>query len=303
MGAPVSQETRGEAQSTRRLGDRRLAGVAVMLLAMLLFAWLDASNKWLSQGYAIAEIMLVRYALFCAVALWLARGSLRAFMRSRRPYLQAMRALLLVLEMAAFVFALRYLPLADVHAIAAVTPLLVTAFSLPMLGERVRPRQWAAVLIGFVGVLVIVRPGFAQLDWAIALPIVGALLFAIYQILLRMVARDDPPPTTVLYSAFVGLAAMLVPGSLEWRTPAGADWLWFACAGLFGSLAHLAMTRALDLAPAAVLQPFGYTLMVWAALLGWLVFGQFPDLWTIAGAAIVTAGGLYGWLAERRQEA
>src|SRR5262252_3646738 len=118
-------------------GSRRVAGIAVMLLAMLLFAGLDASNKQLSQGYAVAQIMLVRLVCFCALALWLARRRLGVLMRSRRPWLQVARSLMLVVEMAAFVLALRYLPLADVHAIAAVSPLLVTALSQPLLGERV----------------------------------------------------------------------------------------------------------------------------------------------------------------------
>lgn len=280
-------------------GSRRAAGIALMLLAMFLFASLDASNKWLSQGYAIAQLMAVRYACFCVFALWLARRKLRTLVRSRRPWLQIARSMLLVVETAVFVLAVSLLPLADVHAIAAVSPLMVTALAFPLLGERVTARQWAAVILGFCGVLVIVRPGIAAIDWAVAVPLAGAALWALYQIMLRIAARGDAPETTVLYSAFVGLLATAPVGAAEWRDPAGLDWALMLASGLLGSAGHLAMTRALGLTPAAILQPFGYTLMVWAAVLGWLVFSQFPDLWTIVGAAIVTAGGLYAWLAER----
>jgi drug/metabolite transporter (DMT)-like permease len=283
--------------------EHRVAGIALMLLAMLLFAGLDASNKHLSQGYAIAQIMLVRYACFCALALWLARRRLRALVRSRRPWLQVARSLMLVVEMAAFVLAFRYLPLADVHAIAAVSPLMVTALSLPLLGERVGGRQWVAVVAAFAGILVIVRPGLAAFDPVVVIPLAGASLWALYQIMLRVAGRADAPQTTVLYSAFVGLVAVAPVGVAEWRGPAALDWVLLVLSGLLGSAGHLAMTRAVAFCPPAVLQPFGYTLLVWAAVLGLAVFGQFPDVWTIVGAAIVVASGLYAWLAERAARA
>jgi drug/metabolite transporter (DMT)-like permease len=279
--------------------DRRAAGIALMLLAMFLFAALDASNKHLSQGYAIAQIMLVRFVCFCGVALWLARRRLGVLVRSRRPWLQAGRSVLLVVEMAAFVLGLRYLPLADVHAIAAVSPLLVTALSFPLLGERVAARQWAAVAVAFLGMLAILRPGLGAFDWAAAFPLAGAALWALYQILLRVAGRSDPPETTVLYSAFVGLVAVAPFGLAEWRAPAASDWVLLLVSGLCGSAGHLAMVRAVEFCPPAVLQPFGYMLLVWAAVFGLVVFGQFPDAWTLAGAAVVVGSGVYAWLAER----
>jgi drug/metabolite transporter (DMT)-like permease len=279
--------------------NRRVAGIAVMLLAMLLFAGLDATNKHLSQGYAVAQMMLVRLVCFCALAVWLARRRLGVLVRSRRPWFQIARSLMLLVEMAAFVLALRYLPLADVHAIAAVSPLLVTALSLPLLGERVGARQWAAVIAAFIGILVIVRPGFAAFDWVVVFPLGGAALWALYQIMLRIAGRADAPQTTVLYTAFVGLVAIAPFGIAQWRAPSPVDWLLMLLSGVLGSAGHVAMTRAVVLCPPAVLQPFGYTLLVWAAVLGVIVFGQFPDAWTLTGAAIVVASGLYAWLAER----
>src|SRR5262249_21881042 len=160
-------------------------------------------------------------------------------------------------------------------------------------------RQWAAVAAAFVGVLAIVRPGLAVFHWIVAVPLVGAAMFAFYQIMLRLVGRGDAPPTTGLYSAFVGPVATAPLAVARRRHPAPLDWVLLLLSGLLGSAGHFAMTRAVEFCPPAVLQPFGYTLLVWAALLGLVIFGQFPDVWTIAGAAIVVASGLYAWLAER----
>ncbi len=274
-------------------------GVLAVLLAMFLFAAMDAINKHQSQTYAATQILWIRYVVFALFALWLARRNLRVYARSKRPLLQALRSFILVAEMLTFVVALRFMPIADVHAIAAVTPLMVTALSLPMLGERVSLRQWLAVLGGFVGVIVIVRPGFIALDWPVLIVIAGSAMFAFYQIALRVVSRDDAPETSVLYSAFVGLVAVSFVGPLQWQAPDPWSWVLFIVASLIGCVAHLAMTKALDYAPAAIVQPYSYTLMVWAAVMGLLVFDQFPDAWTIVGGAIVAASGIYAWFSAR----
>ncbi|MCW5752310.1 MAG: DMT family transporter [Alphaproteobacteria bacterium] len=270
-----------------------------MLLGMFIFACMDATTKYLSQSYAITQIVWVRYMFFAVFALFMARAALRSSFRSRRPLLQVIRALLLVCEMSAFILAFRYMPLADVHAIAAASPLIVTALSVPLLGERVGLRQWIAVLVGLVGVLIIVRPGFATFHWSILVAVAGALLWGFYQIQLRVVARHDRPQTTIIYSAFVGLAATSVTGPLDWRAPDLEGWTLLFAAGVMGALAHFCVTRALDLAPAALLQPYSYALLVAAAIVGFIVFGQFPDQWTILGALIVTGSGIYAWHSER----
>ena len=274
-------------------------GILAVLLAMFLFAAMDAINKHQSLTYAASQILLVRYVVFALFSLWLARRHLGAYVRSRRPGLQVLRSMLLIVEMLTFVLALRYMPIADVHAVAASTPLMVTALSRPLLGESVSARQWLAVIGGFVGVLIIVRPGIIAFDWPVLLVLAGAAMFAFYQIALRVVSRDDPPETTVIYSAFVGLTAVSTVGPFQWQTPDLAAWALFVVAALLGCFAHLAMTRALDYAPAAVVQPYSYTLMVWAALMGWIGFSQFPDLWTIVGGAVVAASGLYAWVSSR----
>jgi drug/metabolite transporter (DMT)-like permease len=208
----------------------------------------------------------------------------------------------LIAEIGTFVLALYYLPLADVHAIAAITPLLVTALSVPILGERVGWRRWAAVAAGFVGVLIIVRPGFVDADWRVMIALLGALAFAVYQIMLRIAARHDPPETTLLYSALVGTVILSAIGPFHWTTPDAEGWILLTVSALLGSCAHLALIKALELGEASRLQPYGYTLMVWAAVLGLVVFGQFPDVFTVTGGIIIAASGVYAFARERARK-
>jgi drug/metabolite transporter (DMT)-like permease len=163
-----------------------------MLAGMFALACMDAISKYLSTRYAIPQILLVRFVMFTLFALALMRPrSLRAAFRTHHPYLQIARSLVITVEVGVFVLAFRYLPLAEVHAIAGIAPLLVTAMAAPVLGERVGLRRWIAVCVGFVGLLVILRPGFAVLDPAALIPVLGALLWAVYQILVRRVSRDS----------------------------------------------------------------------------------------------------------------
>jgi drug/metabolite transporter (DMT)-like permease len=275
--------------------------IAVMLVAMFLFASMDAVNKHLSYTYPIVQILWVRYVFFLGFAMLVAgrRMKLSLAFRSRAFWLQVVRSLVLIGEIGTFVLALHYLPLADVHAIAAVTPLLVTALSVPFLGERVGWRRWAAVAAGFVGVLIIVRPGFVEADWRVSIALAGALFFAIYQIMLRVAARHDPPETTLLYSALVGTIVMSAIGPFQWTPPDTEGWTLLAIGALLGSCAHFALIKALELGEASRLQPYGYTLMIWAAVIGLVAFGQFPDAFTVAGGILIAASGLYAFAREQ----
>jgi drug/metabolite transporter (DMT)-like permease len=279
--------------------------IAVMLLAMFLFACMDAVNKNLSQTYAITQILWVRFVFFLGFAALVARQRmpLNRAIKSRAFWLQTIRSLILIGEIGTFILALHFLPLADVHALAAITPLLVTALSVPFLGERVDWQRWAAVGAGFIGVLIIVRPGFIALDWHIFIALAGALFFAIYQIMLRVAARYDPPETTVLYSALVGTVVLSAIGPFSWTPPDAEAWALLLLGALLGACAHFSLTKALELGEASRLQPYGYTLMVWAAVIGYLAFDQFPDAFTIAGAVVVAASGMYAFARERSAKA
>jgi drug/metabolite transporter (DMT)-like permease len=281
--------------------NRNSLGALLTMLAMLCFAGMDAISKWLVADYPVGQMMWIRYALLCVFALFVARRrGVRAALAAERPWLQISRSLIAVVEAAAFVLAFRYLPLADTHAVAATSPLIVIALGVLFLGERAGLARWLAVASGLVGVLLIVRPGFRAFDWPLLLPLLGAVLWAGYQILTRLAARHDPPDTALLWSAIVAFIATSFVGPLEWQWPSAAAWALMIAISLIGAVAHYALIKALDYAEAGALQPYAYTLLVWATLLGAVVFGNVPDGWTIVGAVIVVASGFYTWHHDRR---
>jgi drug/metabolite transporter (DMT)-like permease len=279
-------------------------GALYTVLAMLGFAAMDAMSKWLVADYPIGPMMWIRYAVFCGFA-WLVvrRNGLKASFRTRRPWLQGSRAVLAVIESAIFVLAFKYLPLADAHALGATSPLIVIALGVLFLGEKAGAARWLAVAAGFAGMLLIVRPGFKALDWPMLLPLGGALLWAVYQILVRLCSREDSAETTLVWSAFAAFAATTLVGPLQWQWPSALGWTLLIVTALLGALSHYALIKAFDHAEASAVQPYSYTLLVWVTLLGALVFGDFPDGWTILGAAVIVASSLYIWRHDRREAA
>ncbi len=177
--------------------------------------------------------------------------------------------------------------------------MLVVAFSALLLGEKVGPRRWAAVIAGFVGVLLIVRPGFEKIEPPILIALFAAALWATYQILLRYSARFDRSETTTLWTALVGLAATTLVGPAVWVWPDAFGWMVLAAIALLGTAAHIFMIRALVTTEAGLLQPYSYTLFIWAVVVGYLFFGDIPDHWTLAGAGIIILSGIYIWHRER----
>ena len=281
--------------------NRTSFGALLTMLAMLCFAGMDAISKWLVADYAVSQMMWIRSALFFLFAWFVVRRrGLRAALSSRRPWLQAVRSLVAVVEGAAFVLAFRYLPLADTHAIAATAPLMVIALGVLFLGERAAKARWLAVAVGFVGVLLIVRPGFRSLDWPMLLPLSGALLWAGYQVLTRLASRNDPPDTSLVWAALMAVVTTTFVGPLYWQWPTAGAWTLMIAISLMGAVAHFALIKALDYAEAGAVQPYAYTLLVWVTILGFVIFGDVPDGWTIVGAAIVVASGLYTWHHDRR---
>ena len=274
-------------------------GLAALLasLAMAGFAGMDAMSKLLVRDYPIVQTLWIRYVVFTVFAMIVAWPHIG--LRAARPWLQAGRGVLALVENGVFVLAFLFLPLADAHAVAATAPLLVVLLAVPMLGERIGVHRWLAVLTGLAGVLTIVRPGFRESHWALLIPLGGAMLWALYQVLTRLVGRVDKAETTLLWTAVAGLAGTtpLVPWFWVWPSPLA--WVLMGGVALLGSLSHYALIKALDFAEAGAVQPYCYTLLVWAAILGFLVFGDVPDVWTIAGAGVVVLGGLYAWHRDR----
>jgi drug/metabolite transporter (DMT)-like permease len=281
--------------------NRNALGALLTMLAMLCFATMDAISKSLVVDYAVTQMMWIRSGLFFLFAWFVVRKQgLRMALRSARPGLQVVRSLVAIVEGGVFVLAFRYLPLADTHAVAATSPLIVIALGVLFLGERAGVARWLAVAAGFVGVLLIVRPGFRVIEWPLFLPLAGALLWATYQLLTRLNARFDSPSTSLLWSAIVAFIATSFVGPLEWKWPTPVAWALMAVISIIGAVAHYALIKALDYAEAGAVQPYSYTLLVWATALGWLVFGNIPDGWTILGAAIVVLSGLYTWHHDRK---
>jgi drug/metabolite transporter (DMT)-like permease len=291
----VALEPPGSASASR--------GIGCILVAWLLFACMDAGSKQLAVSYPIVQILWLRFASLLAIAAWLARrrGGNMA-LRTRHFWLQAARSLLLVTEIGLFILTISRLPLADAHAILAVTPLLVTALSVPLLRERVGIRRWSAIGVAFVGMLIILRPGLGAIYPMAPLALLCALMFALYQILTRIVSRDDSPMTTLFYTAAVGTVGLSLIGPFYWTTPDGRGWALFALVACLGAGGHFLLIKALQLAPASVLQPFSYTTLIWATLVGFVVFGNLPDVPTVLGAAIIAASGIYSFARERRRQ-
>jgi drug/metabolite transporter (DMT)-like permease len=284
-------------------GDSVLRAVFYMCLAAMLFPLLNASVKYLGQRYPMPELFWVRYAghvIYCLLAFLPRHG--RALFATRRPGVQVVRSLLLFGASACFFLALRTIDLPTASAIAFVTPIIVTALSMPMLGERVGPRRWTAVILGFVGALIIIRPGFQIVQWGAVLVLMDALCYGVYQILSRKVASLDAAPISITLAGIGGLvcASLLLPFS-EIRLPHGfVDVALFLTLGLWGLLGHFFVIKAVQWGRASIVAPVGYVELVGATLFGWLVFHDFPDAWTWVGAAVIVASGLYITYREHR---
>ncbi|MBM3601281.1 MAG: DMT family transporter [Alphaproteobacteria bacterium] len=275
-------------------------GVIVAVLGTMLGGTVDVLNKLLAQDIPVLQILWVRFLVFVPIAALLAwRPGQGVSWRSKRPVLQSVRALVLVAATWLFVSAMKDIALADLHSVAASSPLIVVALSVPMLKEPVGWRRWSAVAVGFAGMLVILRPGFQSVNAGIWLALGGTLLWALYQILLRMVGREEDAATSTVWTAAVGAAALTAIAPFDWVWPDTRAWVLLAAVALFGAFAHYTWSRALVLMPAAALQPFTYLMIVYAVISGWLVFGDLPDRWTVLGAVIIVASGLYAFHRER----
>ena len=288
---------REDAEGTR-------SAMRITLLSTGVFASMDALTKHVSLFYSAPQIIWIRYMVFASYGLvvMIRRRGWQAF-HSNAKILQICRGLLLAGEVSIFVIAFRNLPLADVQAIAGIGPLVATALSVPILGEKVGVRRWSAIGIGFIGLLVIIRPGFGTFDPMLLLPAFGISIYALYQVLTRVAARHDHPDTTVLYTGVVGLVAMTMIGPFFWQTPDATGITLILCIAVLGLSGHALLIRALALAPASVLQPLNYITIVWVTMLGYIFYDDLPDMPTIAGALIIVTSGLYTFHRERVRRA
>lgn len=289
-----------EAFERDRAADRA-RGIALMVLGAGLYAVMDALVKWLSDGYPVLQILFFRSLIaFVPLSVVLLRNGSLADLRTRRPLAHLVRSLIGFVSLASFFYAFGNMPLANVIAIGFAAPLFVTAMSMPLLGERVGPRRWMAVLAGFVGVLIMVRPDTGAFD-RVALVALGAtVLYALVIIQVRKMSRTESSSAIVFYYALIStlIAGAFMP--FQWVTPGREDLALLIAVGLVGGVSQIAMTNAFRLAEVAIIAPFDYTTMIWAAALGFVVWGELPGLNVWIGVAIVTASGLYILYREAR---
>jgi drug/metabolite transporter (DMT)-like permease len=271
-----------------------LHGIGFMLVMTLCFSSLDASAKYVSGELPLFVVVWGRYVFhFLFVALFFFRGAPRSILYTQRLKLQVLRSVLLAGAGFSFWGALMYLPLAECTIIAFASPLLVTALSFPLLGESVGAHRWGVVILGLFGTLIVMRPGIGIFHWASILPLATAFFYANMQITTRILGRTDQSLTTLFYSSIGGLIISSIAVLFVWVTPSPVQWLILIWLGFLGAVGHFFMIKAFEMAPASLLVPFDYVTLIWAMLLGFFLFRDLPDGWTIAGAAIIITSGLY----------
>ncbi|MEH2473301.1 drug/metabolite transporter (DMT)-like permease [Nitrobacteraceae bacterium AZCC 2161] len=277
----------------------RLAGIGLMLAGISMFSCGDAIGKFLVGTYSVGQLMLLRACaalVLLSPSIWRHRAE---FLQLERPVLQVIRVVLSTLEVAAFFWAAAYLPLADVITYYLACPIFVTAGSAIFLREPVGWRRWSAVVVGFCGVLIALQPSAQTITWPALIALCGSASFAALMLITRSLrgAPDVVLATTQFMGTFT-FGAILTP--LTWLTPSLRDLSFFFLAGGVSVVALLCVNRSLKLAPASVVVPYQYSMIIWAVMFGYLVFGELPSMATIVGAAIIIAAGLYIFLREQK---
>ena len=275
--------------------NKPLVGILFMCLASSFFPVMNGLAKLMSQSYTSEQVVWARTVshLIFVLALFVPKSGWR-ILRTRRPGVQFLRSCMVITSTFLFFSAIKFVPIAQAASISFTAPLIVVILSGPILGEKVRASQIAAVLAGLAGVLIVIRPGADVFQWASLLIVGSASCYALYQILTRRVAGSDAPETSVVYSALVGsvLMSMVVP--FAWKTPDSiTDAAILGSLGILGGLGHYCLAKASTYAPANFLSPFQYWQMVGSVLVGYLMFGEVPDQYTWIGAAIIIAAGIY----------
>jgi drug/metabolite transporter (DMT)-like permease len=283
------------------LPDDPIKAIALAVSATVLFGSSDTISKYLSGSLPIVEFIWIRYVLFLITAACLVR---RRSILPRNPRLQITRGLCVVGSSILFVYGVRQMTMAQATTISFLSPLLITILSIPLLGETVGPRRWAAVAVGMLGMLVVVRPGLGGFQPAALFGVASAFCWALALIITRKISNSDTPQTTVLWSAGIGTAvlSLILPFQAIWPTPKQLGLS--LVLGVLASGGQWVVILAHRIAPASLLAPFFYSQLLWVSVLGFLVFGNLPDVWTIVGATIIAASGLYTAHRERvrRQE-
>ena len=276
------------------LQSKETIGVLFAILAYLSFSILDATQKTLILYHSVFQLLLVKYFFVLLLSLIESkRKNNFKFYRSKNIKLQILRSLLSVIESGCFVLSFKYLSLADAHSVGSLAPVIVVGLSAIFLKENVSSKTWVAIFIGFIGVLIILRPTSSIFDPKALLPLIAAFMLGLYQIVTKKVSKDDSNETSLFYTSIIGLVIMLLLASKFWSPVASSSYILFLVIGIFFSLGLYLQIIALSKARASIIQPFHYTLIFWAIIFGYFLYDDIPDLFTVIGAIIITISGIF----------
>lgn len=278
-------------------------GILLMIATTFVFAMQDGISRHLAGEYNVFMVIMIRYWFFAAFVMSIAArkaGGLRAAAKTSQPVLQAFRAVLLVTEICVMVLAFTLLGLIESHAVFTCYPLLIAALSGPVLGEKVGWRRWAAIGVGFIGVLIILQPGFGVFRIEAIVPLIAALMFALYGLLTRYAARKDSTATSFFWTGTVGSLAMTSVGIWFWEPMTAPDWGWMGLLCITGALGHWLLIKCYEVAEASAVQPFAYLQLVFVSVLGIVIFSETIRTNVAIGAALIVAAGLFTLWRERQ---
>lgn len=279
------------------------AGVVLMIAAVFVFAAQDGISRLLAERYNVFMVLMIRYwffALFVVAFAVRSAGGLKQVAATSQPVLQAARAVLLIVEICVTVYAFIVLGLIPTHALFASYPLMVAALSGPILGERVGPWRWAAIGAGFVGIMIILRPGFGVFSPNSLIALAAALMFALYALMTRYAARKDSAMTSFFWTGTVGALAISFIGVWYWEPMSASGWRWMGALCLTGVLGHFLLIKCYEMAEASAVQPFAYLQLVFVAIMAIAFFEESIDLPTVLGAALVVSAGIFTAWRERQ---
>ena len=274
--------------------SKEFVGILFAVAAYFSFSILDAFQKTAVINHSIFQLLFIKYIftllLSCSEA---KRKNNYKFWQSNNVKLQVLRSFFSIIESGCFVLAFRYLSLADVHSVGSLTPVIIVALSALILKENVSPKTWIAIFIGFLGVLIILRPGLSIFDIKSLLPLMAAFFLGLYQVVTRKVSENDSTETSLFYTSLIGFIVMSILAFVYWQPLTLNSYFLFTGIGIFFSMGIYFQIIALSKARASIIQPFHYTLIFWAIILGYLVYDDLPNIPTIVGAIIIAASGIY----------
>lgn len=275
-------------------------GIFLFCTAIFLFVCMDSIVKYAATIFEPLQVVWARYFFHMVLmVIFLAPSQGMRLIRTVKPKLQIFRSMLLLGATICFFTALKYIPLADAGAMGSTSPLFVTVLSVLILGEKVSFRRWSAVVVGFMGALVILRPGFDAVHPAMFLVVGMSIFYASYQVATRKLAGIDSAVTTLFYTALVGSVAMSFTVPFFWTSPDLEGWAILAVIGMFGGVSHFVIIKAFSYTSASTVAPFSYTQLIWTVIFGYFFFDDIPDLFTVTGALIIVASGMYILYRER----